>query len=52
MDGFPTPNSHGIVGNIDWGESLAVVAYKFPGLNMTEKETLFETRGAIERNPG
>ena len=32
-DGFPIPNSHGLVGNVDWGESLAVVAYEFPGLN-------------------
>ena len=33
MDGFPIPNSHGLVGKVDWGESLAVVAYEFPGLN-------------------
>ena len=24
---------NGLVGNVDWGESLAVVAYEFPGLN-------------------
>ena len=24
---------NGLVGNIDWGESLSVVAYEFPGLN-------------------
>ena len=24
---------NGLVGNVDWGESLSVVAYKFPGLN-------------------
>ena len=29
-DGFPTPNSHGLVGNVVWGESLAVVACDFP----------------------
>ena len=28
---FQTVN--GIVGNVDWGESLTVVACKFPGLN-------------------
>ena len=33
LDGFPIPNSHGLVGNVDWGESLAVVACNFPGLN-------------------
>ena len=33
-DGFPTPNSHGLVGNVDWGESLVVVAYKFLGFNI------------------
>ena len=27
------PNSNGIVGNVYWGESLAVVACDFPGLN-------------------
>ena len=32
-DGFPIPNSHELVGNVDWGESLAVVACEFPGLN-------------------
>ena len=32
-DGFPIPNSHGLVGNVDWGESLTVVAYEFSGLN-------------------
>ena len=32
-DGFPIPNSHGLVWNIDWGESLAVVACDFLGLN-------------------
>ena len=32
-DGFPIPKSHGLVGNVDWGESLAVVSYDFPGLN-------------------
>ena len=32
-DGFPIPNSHGLVGNVDWGESLAVVACDFLGLN-------------------
>ena len=24
---------NGLVGNVDWGESFTVVAYKFPGLN-------------------
>ena len=33
LDGFPIPNSHGLVGNVDWGESLAIVACEFPGLN-------------------
>ena len=32
-DEFPIPNSHGLVGNVDWGGSLAVAAYKFPSLN-------------------
>ena len=32
-DGFPIPNSHGLVGNVDWGESLTVVTCEFPGLN-------------------
>ena len=32
-DRFPIPNSHGLVGNVDWGESLAVVSCEFPGLN-------------------
>ena len=31
-DGFPTPNSHGLVRNVDWGESLTVVSCEFPGL--------------------
>ena len=42
-DGFPTPNSHGLVGNVDWGESLDVVACKFLGLN-TSMELCQETR--------
>ena len=33
-DGFPTPNIHGLAGNVDWGESLTVVSCEFPGLNM------------------
>ena len=33
MDGFPTPNNHGLVGNVDWGESLAIVSYEFLDLN-------------------
>ena len=33
MDGFPIPNNHGLVGNVDWGGSLTVVACEFPGLN-------------------
>ena len=33
MNGFPIPNSHGLVGNVDWGESLTVVACEFMGLN-------------------
>ena len=32
-DGFPIPNSNGIVGNVYWGESLTVVTCDFPGLN-------------------
>ena len=36
---FPTPNSHGLVGNVDWGESLAVVDCEFLGLNMTMSES-------------
>ena len=24
---------NGLVGNVDWGESLSVVSYEFPGLN-------------------
>ena len=32
-DGFPIPNNNEIVGNIYWGESLAVVTYDFEGLN-------------------
>ena len=24
---------NGIVGNVDWGESLTIAAYEFPGLN-------------------
>ena len=39
-DGFPIPNSHGLVGNVGWGESLAVVACDFPGLNTTHLLTL------------
>ena len=35
-DGFPTPNSHGLVGNVDWGESLTVVACEFLGLNNSQ----------------
>ena len=33
LDGFPIPNSHGLIGNIDWGESLAIVACDFSGRN-------------------
>ena len=29
LDGFPTPNSHVLVGNVDWGESLAIVSCEF-----------------------
>ena len=35
-DGFPTTNSHGLVGSIDWGESLTIDACEFPGLNITK----------------
>ena len=37
----PIPNSRGLVGNVDWGGSLAVVAYKFPGLNRLIDENPF-----------
>ena len=30
----------GIVGNADWGESLSVVACKFPGLNRTTADAM------------
>ena len=29
---------NGLVGNVDWGESLPVVAYEFPGPNTPYKE--------------
>ena len=36
------PNSHGLVGNVDWGESLAVVACEFPGLNMRLLDYMYQ----------
>ena len=31
---------NGLVGNVDWGESLAVVACEFPGLNTIESHPI------------
>ena len=33
---IPHTNRHGLVGNIDWGESLVVVSYEFLGPNTTK----------------
>ena len=38
---------NGLVGNVDWGESLTVVSCDFPGLNMTIAIKLFPLRDSL-----
>ena len=35
---------NGLVGNVDWGESLSVAANEFPGLNTTSRREILRNQ--------